>query len=124
MNLKCDCSPFESSFSSIVGKFGSQFPINEKLKVVSSGDDTHIIPPVGMQIGKRQRIGNSGLLQIAVGANCQATASGTGWFAPFGEVKIPRAEDMATDADMSQVGVIPFEWSLAGRVRPASDLDS
>ncbi len=61
---------------------------------------------------------------LAVFVDDQARPAWAGIFLAPGEVEIPRTENVRTNADMAEVGVIAFEWPLTGQVGLTADLDA
>jgi len=61
---------------------------------------------------------------LAVFVDDQPRPAGARVFLAPGEVEIPRTENVRTNADMAEVGVITFEWTLARNVDPTANFDA
>ena len=122
--LQTDGSVIQSSTFGVVGELGSGFAVDEEPEVVSAGDDVDVVPLVWADVRHSERPGDTTGMWLTVLVDDQPRPAGAGIFLAPGEMEIPRAENMRTNADMSEVGVITFEWPLAGQVGFTADLDA
>jgi len=104
----------------VVGEFGSGFPVDEELEMVSPHSDTNIVPLPPANVLRFQCTADIVGLRLALLVDHQSCAAGTGVFLAPGKVKIPRAENMRTDTDVAEIGVVTFEGAFAAKIGPAA----
>ena len=124
MDLQSDSAVVQLSAFGVVGELGSEFAVDEELEVVSAGDDADVVPLVWADVRHRERPGDTAGMWLAVLIDDQPRPAGAGIFLAPGEVEIPRTENMRTNADMSEVGVITLKRPHTGKVDTTADLDA
>ena len=103
---------------------GGQSPIHEKLKAASPCDHPDVVPLPFSDIRHPECIGNRAVVWILVFADDKFLPTMTGMFPARCEVEIPRAKNMRTDANVTEVGVISLERAFAARIGACPNLDA
>ena len=63
-------------------------------------------------------------MQGAVRLERKPRSSQAGRFVALGKVKVPRAENMGADSNMSQIGMVAHKGSFARRIRHGAYFDA
>jgi len=124
MDLQSDSSVVQLSAFGIVGELRSELAVDEELEVVSASNDADVVPLVWANVRHGERSGDGACMCFLVFVDEQARPAIAGMFLAPGEVEIPRTENVRTDADVSEVGVIALKGALTGQVGLTADLDA
>ena len=88
------------------------------------GYDPALVPGAPPDVRQRHRIrdllGPGGATRI----DRQPRAARTGELGSFGEVEVPRAQDVGPDTDMAEIGVVALERTFAGPIHARPQLDA
>ena len=119
--MQTDRAAIQSSPPGFVGEFGSEFAVDEEPEVISASDDADVVPLVWADVCDSERRADAAGMRLSVFVDDQPCSARAGVFRALGEMEIPRAENVRTNADVTKVGVIAFERPLAGRVGSTAD---
>jgi len=124
VDLQTDGSLIQSSALRVVGELGSEFAVDEELEVISAGNDADVVPLVWADVCRGECPADGAGMRRAVLVDDQPCPAVAGIFLALREVEIPRTENVGTDTDVAEVGVIALERPLAAPVGLTADFDS